>query len=62
VDYESRTLDLDRNELGAFLVQAGLGSPRDHAVASLLALNGLRISEAWAPTSTTWTSSEVTGR
>ncbi len=31
---------------GAFLVQAGLGSPRDHALASLLALNGLRISEA----------------
>src|SRR5215210_2519768 len=46
VDYESRTLGLDRNELGAFLVQAGLGSPRDHALASLLALNGLRVSEA----------------
>ena len=46
VDYESRTLGLDRNELGAFLVQAGLGSARDHALASLLALNGLRISEA----------------
>jgi integrase/recombinase XerD len=46
VDYESRTLGLDRNELGAFLVQAGLGSARDNALASLLALNGLRISEA----------------
>ncbi|MGH9154815.1 MAG: tyrosine-type recombinase/integrase [Acidimicrobiales bacterium] len=46
VDYESRTLALDRNELGAFLVQAGIGSARDHALASLLALNGLRISEA----------------
>ncbi|MBW3615517.1 MAG: tyrosine-type recombinase/integrase [Actinobacteria bacterium] len=46
VDYESRTLGLDRNELGAFLVQAGLASARDHALASLLALNGLRISEA----------------
>jgi site-specific recombinase XerD len=46
VDYESRTLGLDRNELGAFLVQAGIASPRDHALASLLALNGLRISEA----------------
>ncbi len=45
VDYESRTLGLDRNELGAFLVQAGLGSPRDAALASVLALNGLRISE-----------------
>jgi integrase/recombinase XerD len=45
-DYESRTLGLDRNELGAFLVVAGLSSNRDHARASLLALNGLRISEA----------------
>ena len=46
VDYDSRTLGLDRNELGAFLVQAGIGSPRDHALAVLLAVNGLRISEA----------------
>jgi site-specific recombinase XerC len=46
VDPESRTLGLDRNELGALLVQAGLGSPRDHALISLLAMNGLRISEA----------------
>jgi site-specific recombinase XerD len=37
---------LDRNELGAFLVQAGLSSNRDHALACLLALNGLRVSEA----------------
>ena len=28
------------------MVQAGLGSPRDHALAVLLAVNGLRISEA----------------
>jgi integrase/recombinase XerD len=34
VDPESRTLGLDRNELGALLVQAGLGSPRDHALIS----------------------------
>ena len=46
VDAESRTLGLDRNELGALLVQAGLGTERDHALISLLALNGLRISEA----------------
>ena len=46
VDTESRTLGLDRNELGGLLVQAGLGSERDHALISLLALNGLRISEA----------------
>jgi site-specific recombinase XerD len=30
-DYESRTLGLDRNKLGAFLVAAGLSSKRDHA-------------------------------
>lgn len=46
LDYESHTNGLDRNELGGFLVQAGLSSPRDHALASLLGLNGLRISEA----------------
>ena len=43
---ESRTLGLDRNELGALLVQAGLGDLRDGALMTLLALNGLRISEA----------------
>ena len=46
LDYESHTLGLDRNELGAFLVQAGLRGGRDHALMCLLALNGLRISEA----------------
>ena len=46
VDGESRTLGLDRNELSAFMVQAGIGTPRDHALASLLGLNGLRVSEA----------------
>ena len=45
-DRESSTLGLDRNELGAFLVQAGLSSTRDHALAALLAMNGLRVSEA----------------
>lgn len=45
-DYESTTLGLDRNELGGFLVQAGLCGGRDHALMCLLALNGLRISEA----------------
>ena len=43
---ESRTLGLDRNELGALLVQAGLGDLHDGALITLLALNGLRISEA----------------
>ncbi len=46
LDYESRAVGLDRNELGAFLVAAGFSSARDHALYSLLALNGLRISEA----------------
>lgn len=46
LDYESHVAHLDRNELGAILVAAGLSSPRDHALVSLLALNGLRVSEA----------------
>lgn len=54
VSYESNAVGLDRNELGMFLVQAGLAGGRDHALACLLALNGLRISEAWEPTSNTW--------
>ena len=45
-DYESHTTALDRNELGALLVAAGLGAPAEHALISLLALNGLRVSEA----------------
>jgi integrase/recombinase XerD len=45
VDYESHAVALDRNELGALLVAAGLGTPAEHALMSLLALNGLRISE-----------------
>jgi site-specific recombinase XerD len=43
VDYESHAAALDRNELGALLVAAGLGPRCEHA---LLALNGLRVSEA----------------
>ena len=46
VDYESHAVALDRNELGALLVAAGLGPPHEHALISLLALNGLRVSEA----------------
>lgn len=46
LDYQSHAVGLDRNELGAFLVAAGLSSPRGHGLCSLLALNGLRISEA----------------
>ena len=43
---ESTINGLDRNELGAFLVQAGLAGGREQALACLLALNGLRVSEA----------------
>jgi integrase/recombinase XerD len=42
LDYESHAVGLDRNEVGALLVAAGLGT----ALISLLAINGLRISEA----------------
>ena len=43
---ESHAVALDRNELGASLVATGLGPPPEHALISLLALNGLRVSEA----------------
>jgi site-specific recombinase XerD len=46
LDYESHATGLDRNELGALLVAAGLGPATEHALISLLALNGLRVSEA----------------
>ena len=46
MDYESHAVGLDRNQLGALLVVAGLGPPPEHALISLLALNGLRVSEA----------------
>jgi integrase/recombinase XerD len=46
LDYESHATGLDRNEVGALLVAAGLGPPAEHALISLLALNGLRVSEA----------------
>ena len=46
LDYESHATAMDRNELGALRVAAGLGPPGEHALISLLALNGLRVSEA----------------
>jgi integrase/recombinase XerD len=46
LDYESHAIGLDRNEVGALLVAAGLGPALEHALLSLLALNGLRVSEA----------------
>jgi len=46
LDYESHATGLDRNEIGALLVAAGLGTAAEHALISLLALKGLRVSEA----------------
>jgi len=46
IDTESTTLGLDRMELGAFLAQAAAAGPRDHALACLLGLLGLRVGEA----------------
>jgi integrase len=61
LDYESHATALDRNELGALLVAAGLGTAQEHALITLLALNGLRISEALgAPTSPRWAANAAT--
>jgi integrase/recombinase XerD len=46
VDTESATLGLDRIELGAFIAQGSAGSVVDQALACLLGLLGLRISDA----------------
>ena len=46
LDYESHATGLDPNEVGVLLVAAGLASPSEHALVTLLAINGLRISEA----------------
>jgi integrase/recombinase XerD len=46
LDYESHATALDRNELGAMLVAAGLSPSAEHALISLLALDGLRVWEA----------------
>ena len=45
-DTESTTLGLDRMELGAFIAQGGAAGVTDHALACLLGLLGLRVSEA----------------
>jgi site-specific recombinase XerD len=43
---DSATLGLDRMELGAFIAQGAAASPTDHALACLLGLLGLRVTEA----------------
>jgi integrase/recombinase XerD len=45
---DSQTLGLDREEAVRFLAAAQATSARDHALACLLTLNGLRVSEACA--------------
>jgi integrase/recombinase XerD len=45
-DMESTTLGLDRMELGAFIAQGAAAGVMDHALACLLGLLGLRVSEA----------------
>jgi site-specific recombinase XerD len=45
-DTESTTLGLDRMELGAFIAQGAAAGVTDHALACLLGLLGLRVSEA----------------
>jgi len=49
---ESDAIGLDRNELGAMLVAAGHAGARDHALISLLALNGRGSDRAPQPGST----------
>lgn len=46
VSNESPTLGLDKADAAAFLAAAEAAGPRDHVVACLLVLNGLRVSEA----------------
>jgi integrase/recombinase XerD len=60
LDYESHAVGLDRNEVGALLVAAGLAGARDHALVSLLALNGLRVLKPPVPTSNASPSNEAT--
>ena len=43
LDNEPHATGLDRNEVGALLVAAGLGIAAGHALISLLALNGIRV-------------------
>jgi integrase/recombinase XerD len=45
---DSQTLGLDRDEAARFLAAAETASTGDHALACLLMLNGLRVSEACA--------------
>ena len=54
LDYESHSIGLEHNEVGSLLVAAGQGAANEHALISLLAINGLRILKHSAPTLTPW--------
>ncbi len=60
LDYESHASALDRSEIGALLVAAGLGPAAEHALISLLALNGFGYRRPPVPASSTWAWSEAT--
>jgi site-specific recombinase XerD len=62
LDDESPAAGLGHNELGALLVAAGLSSPAEHALISLLASTGLGSPKPLAPTSRPWASNAATGR
>ena len=62
LDYESHATGLDRNEVGAMLVTAGLASARDHALISLLASMGCESRKPSGPTSRTSAWSGATAR
>jgi integrase/recombinase XerD len=62
LDYESHVAGLDRNEVGALLVAAGLGTAADHALISLLAINGCGSPKHSAPTLTLSASNVDTAR
>jgi site-specific recombinase XerD len=61
LDYESHATGLDRNELGALLVAAGLDSPDEHALISRWHSTGCVCPKPPAPTSKPWASSAGTG-
>ena len=52
LDYDSHMVGLDRNEVGALLVAAGLGAAAEHALISLLRSTGSASPKLWAPMST----------
>jgi hypothetical protein len=61
LDYESHATGPDRNELGALLVAAGLGPRAEHALISMLALNGLQARGLRRRHRGPWASSATTG-